>query len=183
MKILKSWNWESPTTRLILLFGVVAKIVIPLFQLAQIVIPAGGNRYLSWRKSLAEQNYRFHYGNFALHHQWSTNANLTRSYLILWRYQCKLNSLTRFWILEVVSILLVFKVLLVILELRASLPTEYQCQFNPLSFNTPYQCKFNLLHILDSWSGIKLASYVRAEKDDQVFSASTLAEALMQLFL
>ena len=62
MKILKLWNWESPTTTLILLFGVVAEIVIPLFQLAQIVIPAGGNRYLSWRKSLAEQNYRFHYG-------------------------------------------------------------------------------------------------------------------------
>ena len=45
VKILKSWNWESPATWLTLLFGVVAEIVIPLFQLAQIVISAGGNRY------------------------------------------------------------------------------------------------------------------------------------------
>ena len=69
VKIFKSWNWESPTTRLILLFGVVAEIVIPLFQLAQIVLPAGGNRYLSWRKSLAEQNYRFDYGTVLLSHR------------------------------------------------------------------------------------------------------------------
>ena len=51
VKILKSWNWESPATWLTLLFGVVAEIVIPLFQLAQIVISAGGNL---WRNKITD---------------------------------------------------------------------------------------------------------------------------------